>query len=519
VKHTILWVDDEIELLEPHIQVLRSRGYTVETATTGEDAIELARKRWYDLIFLDEMMVGMSGLETLQQLKRMDPYRPIIMVTKNEQESLMNEAIGQSIDDYLTKPVSPSQILAACKKFLDARTLQQQRVAREYLNDFSQLEELIASASKWEQWVELYRSLVQWSLELDTHSEIGLQQTLSEQWRQANRLFARFIEQNYPAWLTDRPRGDNPLVTPHIVDRFIIPLIQRQQKVIFVIVDCLRLDQWMMIEPLIRQHYSVQTDYYCSILPTATLYARNALFAGLFPADIERYYPQWAPTEGASENSQNVHEPDLLRELLKRRGVDLGGKFEYIKIYETEFGKRIEQDVHRLAQNQLTALVVSALDMMAHSRSDTAILKEIAPDESAYRSLTRSWFQHSSLWGILRGLSSHDVTIVLTTDHGAIRCMRPSQVIGDRETSTCLRYKVGRNVKADTKAAVIINDPARYRLPKHSMVENLVLAKEDFYFVYPTDFHHYASKYRDSFQHGGISLEEMILPVVILNPK
>lgn len=519
MKHTILWVDDEIELLEPHIQVLRSRGYSVETVTTGEDAIELARQRWFDLIFLDEMMVGMSGLETLQQLKRLDSHRPIIMVTKNEQESLMDEAIGQSIDDYLTKPVSPSQILAACKKFLDARMLQQQHVARQYLKDFSQLDELINSAVRWEEWVELYRALVQWSLELDVHTDVGLEQTLSEQWRQANRLFVRFIEQQYPAWLTDRPKNDHPLVSPHVVDRYVLPLLQRQRKTVFIVVDCLRLDQWMTIEPLVRQHFTIQTSYYCSILPTATLYARNALFAGLFPADIERYYPQWAPTEGDSENSQNAHEPDLMRELLKRRGIELGGKFEYIKIYETEFGKRIESEVNRLAQNQLTAIVVSALDMMAHSRSDTAILKEIAPDESAYRSLTRSWFQHSSLWGILRGLAAHDLTIVLTTDHGAIRCMRPSQVIGDRETSTCLRYKVGRNVKADAKAAVTINDPTRYRLPKHSAVENLILAKDDYYFVYPTDFHHYANKYRGSFQHGGISLEEMILPVVILNPK
>ncbi len=519
MKHTILWVDDEIELLEPHIQVLRSRGYHVETVTSGEDAIELAQQRWYDLIFLDEMMMGMSGLETLQQLKRLDPHRPIIMVTKNEQESLMNEAIGQSIDDYLTKPVSPSQILAACKKFLDARALQQQRVAREYLRDFTQLEDTINTAERWEQWVELYRALVQWSLELDAHSDVGLDQTLSDQWRQANRRFARFIEQNYTTWLTDRPQKDNPLLSPHIAEQYVLPLLQRQRATVFVVVDCLRLDQWMVIEPFLRQHYTIQTHYYCSILPTATLYARNALFAGLFPADIERYYPHWAPTEGTTETSQNAYEQDLMRELLKRRGIELGGKFEYIKIYETEFGKRIEGDVNRLAHNQLTAIVVSALDMMAHSRSDTAILKEIAPDESAYRSLTRSWFQHSSLWGILRGLSAHDVTIVLTTDHGAIRCLRASQAIGDRETSTCLRYKIGRNVKAEAKASITISELQRYRLPKHSPIENLVLAKEDYYFVYPTDYHHYANKYRDSFQHGGVSLEEMILPVVILNPK
>lgn len=519
MKRSILWVDDEIELLQPHLQVLENRGYHVDIATCGEDAIAMAKERWYDLIFLDEMMVGMSGLETLQQLKRLDPHRPVVMVTKNEQESLMNEAIGRNIDDYLTKPVSPSQILAACKKFLDARSLQEQHLAREYLRDFAQLEEMMNHAHQWQQWVELYRALVQWSIELDAHPEVGLDQTLADQWRQANRLFARYIEQQYPRWLTDRPKDENPILSPHIVDKFVIPLLQRQKRTVFVIVDCLRLDQWMVIEPLVREFYTQETNFYCSVLPTATLYARNSLFAGLYPADIERYYPQWAPEEGGSESSQNSHEPDLMRELLRRRGVQLDGKFEYIKIYETEFGKRIEGEVSRLAQNQLTAIVVSALDMMAHSRSDTAILKEIAPDEAAYRSLTRSWFQHSSLWGILRGLAAHDVTVVLTTDHGAIRCLRPAQVIGDRETSTCLRYKVGRNVKADTKSAIIVRDPAQYRLPRHSSVENLVLAKEDYYFVYPSDYHHFANKYRDSFQHGGVSLEEMILPVVILNPK
>ncbi|GBD05431.1 Alginate biosynthesis transcriptional regulatory protein AlgB [bacterium HR20] len=517
--HRILWVDDEIELLEPHVQILRSRGYHVETATSGEDALALVEQKQFDLVFLDEMMLGMSGLETLQLLKRLDPYRPVVMVTKNEQESLMDEAIGRSIDDYLTKPISPSQVLAVCKKYLDARLLQQQRVTREYLRDFAQLEASIAQAERWEEWVEIYRGLVQWSLELDVHPDVGLDQTLAEQWRQANRLFARFIEGNYPRWLTDRPKEGNPLVSPHIADRFVLPLLRQQRRVVFVVVDCLRLDQWMVIESLVRQYYTTELHHYCSILPTATIYARNALFAGLFPADIERYYPQWAPEEGESETSQNAHEPDLLQELLRRRGIQLQGKFEYIKIYETEFGKRIESDAQRLVQNALTAIVVSALDIMAHSRSDTAILKEIAPDEAAYRSLTYSWFQHSSLWGILRALASHDVTVVLTTDHGAVRCLRAAQVVGDRQTSTCLRYKIGRNVRADAKSTITITELERYRLPRHSPVENLVLAKEDYYLVYPTDFHHYAAKYRDSFQHGGISLEEMILPIVILSPK
>ncbi|MCX7930679.1 MAG: bifunctional response regulator/alkaline phosphatase family protein [Chlorobi bacterium] len=519
MTHTILWVDDEIEHLRPHIQVLHSRGYLVETATTGEDALALVQERKYDLIFLDEMMIGMSGLETLRQLKKLDPHRPVIMVTKNEQESLMDEAIGRSIDDYLTKPVSPSQILAVCKKILDARSLQQQRVAREYLRDFAQLDELINTADTWDKWVDLYGSLVQWSMELDLHPDVGLNRTISDQWKQANRVFARFIEEWYPAWLTDRPKEGHPLLSPHILDRYVVPLLQRGERVAFIVVDCLRLDQWLAIEPLIRPMYTAVTEYYCSLLPTATAYARNALFAGLYPADIERYYPQWAPKESESESSQNAHEPDLLAEFLRRRGIELNGAFEYIKIYETEFGRRVENDIRRIVQNKLTAFVFSALDMMAHTRSDVAILKEIAPDEAAYRSLTRSWFQHSSLGGILRGLASSDTTVILTTDHGAIRCMRPSQVIGDRQTSTCLRYKVGRNVKADAKQAILVSDPSRYRLPKHSSIENLVLAKEDYYFVYPTDYHHYANKYRDSFQHGGVSLEEMILPVVILSPK
>ncbi|MCS7000550.1 MAG: bifunctional response regulator/alkaline phosphatase family protein [Bacteroidota bacterium] len=519
MKKVILWVDDEIDLLQPHIRILESRGYSVITTTSGEDAIALARKEWFDLVLLDEMMVGMSGLETLQQLKRIDPNRPVVMVTKNEQESLMDQAIGRSIDDYLTKPISPSQILAICKKYLDARTLQQQHITKEYLHDFAQLDYLMSNAHTWVEWVEVYRSLVQWSIELDAHPDVGLSTTLSDQWKQANRLFARYIERVYPSWLSDRPKEGNPILSPHIVDSFLIPRIKQKHPVAFVVVDCLRLDQWMVIEPLVREYFTIEQEYYCSILPTATLYARNSLFAGLYPADIERYYPHWAPKEGQGEYSQNAHEQDLLQELLRRRGVELQGKFEYLKIYETEFGKRIESEVARLAQNHLTAIVISALDLMAHSRSDTPILREIAPDEAAYRSLTRSWFQHSSLWGILRGFATAKVEVILTTDHGAIRCLRPSQVIGDRETSTCLRYKIGKNVRADSKASVIVNDPTKYRLPKHSTTENLVLAKEDYYFVYPSDYHFYAAKYRDSFQHGGISLEEMILPVVILNPK
>lgn len=520
----ILWVDDEIELLRPHIILLEQRGYSVSTATNGEDAIEMAQEQKFNLIFLDESMVGISGLDTLSVLKDIDRSVPVVMVTKNEQEALMEEAIGRKIDDYLTKPVNPTQILAACKKFLETQRIAEQKITQDFHQEYSLISRRLMDRMDWSEWLDVYLKLTERSVELDHHPDVGLEQSLRDQWKVCNAEFSKFIESDYIDWLVEkdkRPDGA-PLLSPHIADTYLIPKLANGRPTFFIVVDCMRLDQWMMMEEFIRPLYTMQKDYYCGILPTATPYARNSLFGGLYPTDINKHYPQFSIDErGSDEHSLNKHEKELLLLLLQRRRVKLKNDLQYIKIIDTDFGKRIEADILRYAKHHCTAIVINAVDMIAHSRSDYPILKEIAPDESAYRSLTRSWFLHSSFYGILRALANvPDVQIVITTDHGSVRCMRGSKVIGDRETTTNLRYKIGRNVKAEPRDAMIIKDPQAYKIPAGGgSATSVVIAKEDHYFVYPTDFNHYLHKYRDSFQHGGISLEEMILPVVTLGPR
>lgn len=523
-KRNILWVDDEIDLLRPHIRLLEGRGYAVDTVTNGEDALERVSEASFDLIFLDESMIGMGGLETLAGIKEIDASIPVVMVTKNEAEDVMEEAIGRRISDYLTKPVNPTQILLVCKKFLDARELTKDVARQDYIREFNQLAMKMMGPLDWQEWAELYGRLAEWEIEFDRHHDVGLEQTLVDQKRDANAEFGKFVEENYRDWLAaERDDPDRPVLSTDIVDRYVLPRIAEDEGPVFLfVVDCMRLDQWLVLEELLSDIYSIDRSYYFSILPTATTYARNAIFSGLFPSEIEKHYPDLYRAEGSSdEHSLNRHEKELLDRLLERRRVSLRSGVRYVKIVDTEFGRKIEGEIRDYAQSQLSTVVVNAVDMMAHSRSDYPILKEIAPDESAYRSLTKSWFEHSSLYGMLRTLADSvpNVRIVITTDHGAIRCLRGSKAMGDRDTSTNLRYKFGRNVKVDPKHAMTIKDPESFRLPKPGPAIEYVIAREDYYFVYPTDYHYYLNHYRDSFQHGGISLEEMILPVAELRPR
>ncbi|MFP4368520.1 MAG: response regulator [Candidatus Kapaibacterium sp.] len=520
-KGEILWIDDEIELLKPHIILLNQRGYNVETSTNGEDAVELVREKHFDLIFLDESMVGISGLDTLPLLKDIDPYTPVVMVTKNEAESLMEDAIGRKIDDYLTKPVNPAQILMACKKFLEAERIEGEKFQQEYLLGFNEISRKLYEPLEWDDWKDLYLKLVDYSIELDRHPGIGLADTLREQWRGVNNEFCKFVENNYTHWLQSNEEDGAPLMSPHIMDKYLYQPLKEGKNIFFIVVDCMRYDQWLMFKELLKPHYTFDTSFYCSILPTATPYARNAIFAGLFPTDIKKYYPQWWNVESNTEDhKQNAYEKELLESWIERKRLKLKNKLSFIKIFDTDFGKKIEKDIDKFINSQFTAFVINAVDMIAHSRSDYAILKEIAPDESAYRSLSKSWFQYSSLFGMLKTISKHkDVNVVLTTDHGSIRCMRGVKVLGDRDTSTNLRYKFGKNVKADNRHAMQVPDPEDLMLPSHGITVNNIIAKEDYYFVYPTDFHHYLNKYKDSFQHGGISLEEMIIPVINMKPR
>ena len=517
-KGRILWVDDEIELLRSHILLLAEKGYTVETATNGEDALDLVKTKPFDLVFLDEMMAGMGGLATLSKIKDIHPELPVVMITKNEDEGLMEDAIGVKISDYLTKPVNPSQVLLACKKFLEGKKITSAQVSRDYIKEFNEISLKLQSSPSFIDWTTIYAKLVDWSIEMDQHSELGLKQTLNDQIRECNVEFSKFIERNYVNWLEQKTR---PTLSTDIVERYLIPELRDTNKsIFFFVVDCLRLDQWMVMESVLREYFDITREYYYSILPTATPYSRNAIFSGAWPAELEVRFPEiWEQWED-DDNSRNRYEHQFLDNLLERRKIQLKPESKYVKILDAEFGRNIEQNINSYTKNRLTAIVVNFVDMLAHGRSDSQLLKEIAPDESAYRSLTSSWFMHSSLLSMLRTLSRQkNVSIILTTDHGSIRSLRGVKVIGDREASTNLRYKFGRNLKADERHAILIKNPSDYRLPKRSVTINYLIAKEDYYFVYPTDYHKYLNQYRDSFQHGGISMEEMILPVVKLKPK
>ncbi len=517
-KGKILWIDDEIELLRSHIMLLSEKGYAVETATNGEDAVELVKTKPVDLVFLDEMMAGMGGLATLSRIKDIRPDLPVVMITKNEDEGLMEDAIGVKISDYLTKPVNPSQVLLACKKFLESRKITGAQVARDYVKEFNEISGALQGMLTPADWAGIYGKLVDRSLELDQHPELGLRQTLVDQIRECNVEFSKFVERNYRDWIEQTKR---PTLSTDIVERYLIPeLRDTDRSVFFLVIDCLRLDQWLEMEMVLRDHFDITRDWYFSILPTATPYSRNAIFSGAWPAEIEIRFPEiWEQWED-DDNSRNRYEHQFLDNLLERRKVHLKPDSKYIKILDAEFGRSIEQNILSYAKNRLTAIVVNFVDMLAHGRSDSQLLKEIAPDEAAYRTLTMSWFTHSSLLGMLRQLSQQkNVTIILTTDHGSIRSLRGTKVIGDREASTNLRYKYGRNLKADERHAVFVKNPSDFRLPKRSVTINYLIAKEDYYFVYPTDYHKYLNQYRDSFQHGGISMEEIILPVVRMRPR
>jgi len=514
----LLWVDDEIDLLKPHLRFLADKGYTVDTATNGEDAISMVKEQQYDLVFIDEMMPGMGGLKTLSEMKDVQPALPIIMVTKNEAESLMEEAIGAKINDYLIKPVSPSQILLICKKFLEGRRIEQEHASRDYVQEFGTISSSLMSPMDTKDWVNLYQKIVGWDLELDRHRETGLQDMLTEQKRDANNAFGKYVEENYRDWIHDGK--DKPVLSTEVIREFVLPEIDDAETVFFFVIDCLRYDQWLLMEKHLTSDYAISKKWYYGILPTATPYARNSIFSGLYPSDIEKHYPEiWSKGQD-DDNSRNRYEKELLEAQLKRLRVTLKPDPKYIKILDPEYGRNAEQNIPTLTSSRLVSVVVNFIDMLAHSRSDSDILREIAPNEPAYRSLTESWFRHSWLLRMFRTIAKQkNVTVIVTTDHGSVLSSRGAKVLGDREASTSLRYKYGRNLKVDDKHALFVKNPKDMKLPNRGITANYIIAKEDFYFVYPTDYHKYLNQYRDTFQHGGMSMEEMILPAVTLKPR
>ena len=519
-QNRILWVDDEIELLRSHVIFLSEKGFIVDTVTNGEDAISSVKDKDYDLIFLDEMMAGMGGLETLAQIKDYNANIPVVMVTKNEEESLMNEAIGFKISDYLTKPVNPSQVLLVCKKILEGKKITGEFAAKDYLQDFNQISQAMLQNLNSDEWIEIYLKLVNWDLELDVHSGMGLRQTFIDQKREANKEFSKFVENNYRNWINSSVDYDRPTLTVDILNKYLVDEVKNYDNVFFFVLDCLRLDQWLVMEKHLTDYFKIDKSYYYSILPTSTPYARNSLFGGLYPSEIEKYYPQLWQSGDDDENSMNKYEKELLQLFLDRKRIKLKNDLKYIKIIDPEVGRNFEHNILSYQNTHLTAIVVNFLDMIAHGRSDSDILKEIAPDESAYRSLTNSWFTHSSLLSTLKSIASLKKSrIVITTDHGSVRALRGAKVLGDREASSNLRFKYGRNLKVDDKHAVYVKNAIDYKLPKRGVTINYIIAKEDYYFVYPTEYHKYLTHYKDTFQHGGISLDEMLLPVITMEPK
>ncbi len=517
-RRNILWVDDEIDLLRPHIRFLSDKGYKIETATNGEDAVVLVRNNTYDLVFIDEMMPGMGGLKTLSEMKEIQPALPIVMVTKNEAESLMEDAIGAKISDYLIKPVSPSQVLLICKKLLEGKRITQEQVSRDYVQEFGTISASLMNPMSFEEWISLYQKIVGWELELDRHPEAGLREMLGEQKRDVNSAFGRYVESNYRDWIENPPGA--PILSNNLFREYVVPELETGRSVFFFVIDCMRYDQWLLIERMIAQDFSISRRWHFSILPTATPYSRNAIFSGLFPSEIERMYPDvWARGQD-DDNSHNRFEKELLDMQLQSLKITLKPEPKYIKILDPDFGRANEQHITSLTSNRLVSIVVNFIDMLAHSRSDSEILREIAPNEPAYRTLTRSWFQHSWLLGMFRQLATQkNTTVIVTTDHGSVLSQRGAKVLGDREASTSLRYKYGRNLKVDEKHALFVKNPAQLKLANRGITANYIIAREDYYFVYPTEYHKYLSQYKNTFQHGGMSMEEMILPVLIMKPR
>lgn len=510
----ILWIDDEIDLLRPYILFLEEREYKVSTAANGTDALELVEEDDFDLIFLDENMPGLSGLETLDRIKAQSPSTPVVMITKSEEEDIMDEALGSKISDYLIKPVNPKQILLSIKKNMDSRRLVTEKTTSGYQSQFGELGMKINIAASFQDWTEIYTRLVYWEREFDLSRSGGMEEVLKMQKTEANKEFARYIRNNYRNWFTgDSP--DVPLISPGVFRKKIFPLLERG-KVIAVIIDNLRFDQWKIIEQEISTLFKTDEEtLFSSILPTATQYARNAMFSGMMPAEIQKQHPGLWVDEN-EEGSKNAHEKELCSLQMKKSGIK--ASFNYEKISNQRAGKKLVENYQDLLNYDLNVLVYNFVDMLSHMRSEMEMLKELAYDESSYRSLVNTWFRHSYLHELLKLLKDQDITLVITTDHGAVRVNNPVKVIGDRQSSVNLRYKQGRNLNYNAKEVFAVLKPESVSLPSTHMTSSYIFGMNNDYLVYPNNYNHYVNLYRDTFQHGGISMEEMLIPLAVLTP-
>jgi len=512
----ILWVDDEIDLLQPYIIYLKEKNYEVITASNGEDAIDALAQRVPDIVFLDENMPGMSGLETLQEIKRIHPEVPVVMITKSEEEHIMEQAIGEKIADYLIKPVNPSQILLCLKKHVHQQAIVSEQVQQNYRQEWSDISYMIDTAGTIEEWQAIERQLSKWDIELENSPMRSL---IEDQRTQANAAFGKWIAKNYEGWFaanSQQPAANSPVMSHHLMKHSVFPLLDKGEKVLLCVIDNFRYDQWKTIQPLVSEFYSVRTEeQYTSILPTATQYARNAIFAGLLPLQIQQMFPQYWVEEG-DEESKNQYEKELVRTLLDR--YRRRENFTYWKVNESDFCERVIAQLKGV-QTPLNIVVLNFIDMLSHSRTESKMMRELANDEAAYRSLTLSWFRHSPTYDLIRRAAELGFTLVITTDHGTTRVKNAVQIVADKNTNTNIRYKVGKALNCSSKNVFSIEQPKRVGLPSPNVSSSYAFCTGADFFAYPNQFNYYAQYFRNTFQHGGISLEEMIIPLVTLVPK
>lgn len=508
----ILWADDEIDLLKPHILFLKAKGYDIETVSNGADALDALDAGGISLVLLDENMPGLSGLETLTRINQSHPDIPVIMITKSEEENIMNQAIGNKITDYLIKPVNPMQILLSLKKNLHSAKIIAEQTSSGYMHEFQKISSDINNAATLDDWMDCYRQLVYWEMKL-SDSESNMDEMLLLQKRDANANFAKFVKRNYESWLNDEKR---PLMSPDIFSRRIFPLLDQGEKICFILIDNFRLDQWRSVQPLLSEYFNVHEDLYTTILPTSTQYARNSIFSGLMPLKIKEMFPDLWVEEDEDEGLNN-HEEELIATMLERyRRKD---KFTYTKLNDSTAVEKFLPKIKTIKDVTLNVIVLNFIDMLSHARTESKMIRELANSDAAYRSLTESWFRHSSTADMFRQLADMGFKVILTTDHGTIRVDNPIKVIGDRNTNTNLRYKVGKNLNYNPKQVYEMKDPRKFGLPCPNLSSTFIFATNDDFFSYPNNYNYYVQYYTGTFQHGGISLQEMLVPLVTLTPK